>query len=280
MLSIRNQSSKSILLRRDVDRGTTSDQIITESATSINPFPNKLRRNARTGTYTLPPNGSFCGSDVSYNFAPNQSLYLAHYDDTNLINYAGGSTVFGGVTRSSAQSKFGGYSANFPSGSSDYISVPSSTGIELNSGDFTISYWFYASGNFRLASTRGSDGGWLLICAPGSSSGAFAIFAPTYAQVNFPLTPVINQWNHAVITRQGSNHVAWLNGSPGVVLNSALRPKINGQDLQIGRDRISPSTNPYEGYIDEFIITKEVLYPVSNWASVPNITIQSAPFNW
>lgn len=105
----------------------------------------------------------------------------------------------------------GDTSVFFP-GSSTYLSVPSSSGFDFGSGDFTIELWAYRSGagtGDRFLISRGNGGNFLLRW---NSAGNLQFFINSSLLMTYAYSFPINSWIHIAITRAGSANKMFING--------------------------------------------------------------------
>lgn len=186
-------------------------------------------------------------------------------------------TASGNAQISTAQSKFGGAGAYFD-GNGDYLTIPSSDGLELGSGDYTIELWFYSAGSQALYAglvSKGQESSidpdvWNLefvndntlvfyAWAVGGIGGLFGVTAHT--------------WHHVAISRQGSVTRLFLDGVQGGSYSGGytISSSANGP-LRIGSGWYDLAGRPFNGYIDELRITKGVARYTANF------TPPTAPF--
>ena len=252
-------------LRKNFGRQEPIIETITNEIISIRPNHNKTRRNFRDG-----------GSAIATVFDPNQAIVHLHLNGANngtTFTDEVGATVTpnGNVKTVTAQSKFNGSSAYFD-GSGDYLSIPYNASSELTSGDFTISFWIYSSTTtHRIAGNRNSSGasqGWLV---SSSATSVFFNYWKDNTYYDFSGSPIkTNRWNHIVLQRSGNNYIAIVNGVNGEIVNRAIKPGATGGPLNIGRDISAIGTANLNGYLQEFVITSQVLFPEAfNTITVP-----------
>lgn len=200
---------------------------------------------------------------------------LLHMDDASLSDTSSSSqsiTLNGDASRSSNDSKFGGYSAYFDN-NGDYIHIAPDTGFDFAGGDFTIDFWVktletgannylwdnaytYSGNNINIGSddlihaTAGFCG------TPGCGWG-----------VDLSTTTTINadQWYHVAFIRYGDNFSLYLDGNleDSTIQSGSLAYHISqtGNLADIGKHD-GDSFWPY-GYVDEFRISKGI----ARWTS-------------
>ena len=104
-------------------------------------------------------------------------VYLARFDD-NLIDQKGvttGVTKSGSAALTQAQSKFGGWSLNKPSGSSFLtLAAANNTQFAMGTGDFTVEYWIRFTNN--PANNNNFGGLCLNRQANGTPGGSWSIY--------------------------------------------------------------------------------------------------------
>jgi hypothetical protein len=149
-------------------------------------------------------------------------------------------------------------------GSTDYISIPSSTNLDFGSGDFTFEWWEYrteASGGGEMVFARdnraSSTCGYLF----GHNSLVY-ISSPTgcwdIANARTLGPTVLNSWQHLAIVRNGSNFTTYRNGVPQDTWYSDLPVSSGTSAATIGGWSYSnpnPSYN-FSGLLDEMRVTK------------------------
>lgn len=210
------------------------------------------------------------GSDGSTTFTDSST------DQTPIASY-------GGAQISTAQSKWGGSSGSF-NGSTAYLDTTTQSPFIL-AGDFTVETWIYLntspavyatifcskptatnSGDFRLGVYNVS--GTLRINADFNIGG----FTGTTTSVT------ANTWTHVALVRNSGVISLFVNGiedattfaySATIIPN----PDLFDRPILFGKDEMFGSTgNYFDGYIDDFRITKSVARYTANF------TPPTAPF--
>ena len=179
-------------------------------------------------------------------------------------------TVKGDAQISTAQSKFGGSSMYFD-GNGDYLTVSDSS-LALGTGEYTIELWVYilsATSLEAMASCGTSAGGSWQLRFGSSSVGGRQIDFRVGTVTRLSTTISFNTWHHLAVTRDSSNTGRmFLNGT---IEDSSTFTNNHSQDaLKIGVNRSVSSY--FDGYIDDFRITKGVARYTSNF------TPPTAPF--
>lgn len=168
-------------------------------------------------------------------------------------------TANGNAKISTTDSKFGGASGIFD-GTTDYLTVASSSLFALFAGDFTVEFWLYAAGTVNnqtlvQLSTSGTEranvslvSNLIVLYTETGGSGATRISATA---------PAANTWHHIAWTRSGTTSRLFVNGSSVGTATSTPYPSGNMQVSVGANDRTSGGTC-LNGYIDDFRITKGV----------------------
>ena len=166
--------------------------------------------------------------------------------------------TFGSAAISTAQSKFGVSSISF-NGTSDYLLIPNTSGLNLLQGDFTIEAWIYvtssAASGFII--TFGNEAATRIEFGYNSSRqlilDIYGVGTSTFTGSAFSL----NTWTHVAFVRSGSTITGYINGtSTGTTSSSAILGNATG-GITIGRDN---STTYFTGYIDDLRVTKYARY--------------------
>jgi hypothetical protein len=210
------------------------------------------------------------------------TVLLLHYDDVACSDSSGNAvptTLYGGMGRSSAESKFGGYSGLFD-GSDDYLKTSdmTTTGNALvavpTTGDFTVDFWFkyntttINTGRFYVVGSNGSPtstGGIGANTAGYNASTVMNIEGPS-ATVNISGYPSIDlNWHHYAFMRSGTTVYQWYDG----ILKSSSYTGWNGIDMSQWENAIingaasHSAIEYYNGYIDEFRYSNNARYSTS-----------------
>jgi len=174
-------------------------------------------------------------------------------------------TAVGNAQISTTESKFNGSSLKFD-GSGDYVATPDSEDFYLP-GDFTIEAWVYPTsstgihiivaqwreqgGSDRNFSIRSDDGIFYMNRAGTNRSVSLGAFS-------------LNQWTHFAISVENGTCYGFING----VLqdsNSNFTAAANNSTEPLGIGAYGNGDYVFEGYIDEFRITKGVARYTSNF---------------
>jgi hypothetical protein len=176
-------------------------------------------------------------------------------------------TAYGNAAISTTQSKFGGASAVFD-GTGDYILSSSNAAWSFGTGDFTVECWVYRTSAPSQASIMGV----------GYTVGGFGFFIDNSHQINvtrpgtaidhtFNASVPTNAWSHIAITRSGTSLRCYVDGvQKGSTATNSTNYAQGGLTIGIDGDT---STQPFDGYIDEFRITKGVARYTGSTYTVP-----------
>jgi hypothetical protein len=181
---------------------------------------------------------------------------LVDYTSKNILETVGNAQLSTTVT------KFGNASMSFD-GSGDYLIIAAAEGNRINTtGNFTIEFWAYfnsvasdqrligwdnATNNFVIAIYTGSTG---VLNYYLSSSGTSWNIAQQISMGNI----ATNTWYHVALVRNGSVFTPYLNGVAGTTTTSSATLTTSTLPFSIGA--VSNGTSPFNGYIDDFRITK------------------------
>ena len=198
--------------------------------------------------------------------------------DSSPNNHTGIITAYSGAGISTAEYKFGGSSLYFD-GTDDYIDCGTDPSYAMEDGDFTIEFWMYTENQ-----SLGQSEGFLFHIGPRSETGnnnvpdgGLAAYVRNSDGIPYLFFDIKNggssytrgggrvpngQWNHISIVRSGSTGYTFVNGT-NLSSFSIVGNPYNENDLTLGAYySISSGTRYYyrhfNGYIDDFIITKGV----------------------
>ena len=178
-------------------------------------------------------------------------------------------TAVGNAQISTAQSKFGGASILLD-GSGDYLSTSASSDFAFGTANYTLELWFYIVSNAvvsqRLVQFAGNADN--LDCNfTASGSGRLNYFNGTTSTTSGINAHTYNAWNHVALVRNSGTVNVYANGIS--VITETVTPNTTvARSIGIGG-----LTGPFfNGYIDEFRITKGVARYTSNF------TPPTAPF--
>jgi hypothetical protein len=188
------------------------------------------------------------------------------------------SSVVGSVAISTAQSKYGGASALFPSsGGNAYIRYTPQEALQFT-GDFTIELWVlqFAYEDQITASSQADNNTQVFRLNESGYSGALSfylngtqVFGPTAAGIG------LNTWHHLAICRSGTNTRMFVDGVQKGATNTtwtgSFRMDIIGLFFFNGNVFFASSAYQFRGHIDDSRVTKAARYTA-------NFTPPTAPF--
>lgn len=150
-------------------------------------------------------------------------------------------------------------------GTGDYLSAPSNTAFQYNTGDFTYECWVYHTSisgqQTYFARTNGNNAGVYFYKDTSNYPGVY--YSSQIATSSVAL--VTNQWYHLVATRLSGTLRIFINGTQTASVSDTAN--LTEQIVYVGAD--SNSTSPFVGYMSNARILKGVGYST--------ITIPTAP---
>jgi hypothetical protein len=191
-------------------------------------------------------------------------------------------TAFGNAQISTAQGKFGTASIAFD-GNGDYVQSADNPAFDISSGNFTIECFVYPLGSTDrgICSKRnvGAPEGFALEVRATGAVWLRNKIDGTYSDVNFQTATGLvsnSAWTHIALVRDGSLFSIYVNGTSRATRTSAGLLDNPPRALVIGKSTSDASNeNPFNGYIDEFRLTKGVARYTANFtpptAAFPDI---------
>ena len=162
----------------------------------------------------------------------------------------------------------------FFDGSGDKLQIADSTDFEFGSNPFTIEFWVYptafAATDVLVIKRDGAtyapfylyiNNGTLTFYS--SSNGSSWDIASAYS---FGHSLTLNVWQHIVLTRNGNEITAYLNGVRGNTITTSASLVDNAHPLGIGGDPGNADSSSMTGYISNFRICKGHAVYTSNFA--------------
>lgn len=206
----------------------------------------------------------------------------AHFDDVSLLlhcNGSDGSTAFtdsssnahsitasGDAQIDTAQSKFGGASGLFD-GTGDWLTCPSHSSLNLQTGDFTLECWIRPSAlssYHTIASHLHSDGysPWVLYLDAWNKSPKL-VFSFSTTSSNWRIETAegalsTGTWYHVAATRSGNDFRLFLDGDLIGTQTRSITLRSTAAPVRIGVNNPVDFPNLFAGWIDDFRITKGV----------------------
>jgi len=209
------------------------------------------------------PDGTACGDGQacgSGDCVQGSTVLLLHMDDVNLQDSSGaghGTAKHGGIFRSAAQSKFGGYSARLDG--TGYLSIEASVDWYLPE-DWTVDFWMYdqqpsASWHAPMSIGSGYPKGGIEILI--QSHKIYVSDGTThYDQFGGGSEISANTWYHIAVVKQGSTLSLYKNGA---LVQSRSNSKAYGGNVASYVGIEHPCICYYfNGYLDEFRVSKGV----------------------
>lgn len=140
-------------------------------------------------------------------------------------------------------------------GTSDYITAPNSSNFELNSGDYTVEFWFYPNDVASVYSIFGPwtyPGGWLFQLVNNTlyffgNGGNLSGYHSSGAVIR------ANAWTHVACTRSGSTSRMFINGA--LVSTTSVPISTSSHPLAVGCN-IGGLAQFYKGYVSDARIVK------------------------
>jgi len=213
------------------------------------------------------------------------TLLLLHMDDTSFTDsaqYSLPTSASGTVSRSSDESKFGGYSASFSSG---YIDTSSSSIFEVGTGDFTVDCWvnttvnsldtYYrrifmwdgATGNannnpqLSIVPTSGVVNAW-------SNTGSLDIYSTTAIDDG--------DWHHIAMVRSSGTVYLFIDGQSEANQSYTENVNISSPSPRVGS--YSLANGNWSGYIDEVRMSDKARWVVN--FTPPSLAYGSSSTQW
>jgi hypothetical protein len=244
------------------------------SASFLNGYISNLRVVNGTAVYTA----AFTPSTTPLTAITNTALLMgftngAIYDNAELNNLETVSTA----QISTSIFKYGTGSVKF-NGTTDYLITPAKTALYFAAGDFTIEGWIYKSANgsagFDVFYQLGSNASVLDGCdLEISSSRGYVFYVPGIGiTLQYNVSPNDSTWHHVAVSRTGNNTRLFVDGTQQAIYTSAYTIPSTATVATIGTGVVG--TYPFNGYIDDFRLTKGVGRYTANFtpptAAFPN----------
>ena len=163
-------------------------------------------------------------------------------------------------------------------GSGDYLSVATDTSLELGNSDFTIECWFYMTAtpnNFQGLISMGQSGSTstfasLQLDDDGGNSVRFFVsqYSTTIPVVQSSADLKLNTWNHVAVTRNGNDHVMYLNGVSVSTRTTSYTSTI-GNVFYVGCAWYATNRD-FQGYISDARLVKGDAVYTSNFTPPTN----------
>ena len=156
--------------------------------------------------------------------------------------------------------------------------------LTFGTGDFTIEFWFYTNRigvTQHLYDGRGTGAGSnAAVLIQISDSNNIRFYTTSNYRITGSSTLKANTWYHVALTRTGSTHTLYVDGSSDGTYSGSLTytGPTNGFSA-IGSDDNGAGAYGLNGYISNLRITKELIYsgaftvPTTELAPTPNTTL-------
>ena len=193
---------------------------------------------------------------------------LLHFNQTPFVEETGQTvTNTGSVAYNTTTKNFGTGSSFY---SSNYLSVPHTSGYALGTNNFTVSLWAYPTQNTSLsiafsigdrsAGSSGlqcgiSAGNW--VCYGGTASGNDIINGISFGKA------YTESWQQVVVERAGNTFTGYVNGTGTTLATSSSSLYDDGTAPRIGNSHY-PDNFYFYGNIDEFAVWNGVAVPISS----------------
>lgn len=220
--------------------------------------------NVTSTTFSL---ATLAGADVdtsSYGvFIPGSAVVLLAHLNSNFTDSSASAktiTANGNAAISASQSVFENGSCAFD-GTGDYLSVPDSADFDMSGGTWAIDCWtrvtdLSAARYVWSQETDANNYMGLIISTAGRLT--FAVVAAGVTVVSVATADgavATNNWYHMAVCESGNNYYLFVDGQLLATSSDTDRPANYTGTFNIGR-LTSSAANDFQGYIDEFRVTK------------------------
>lgn len=177
-------------------------------------------------------------------------------------------TVVGNAQLDTAQQKFGSGSILFD-GTGDYLTLVDSADWAFGTGDFTIDLWARwnnaATGDF-CGQRVDANNEWWFYWNPNAIAFYQISGGVTNITFNNAFVPTVNTWYHIAVVRSGNTWRMFVNGVQiGTDHTEADSMADMASVLYIGTQWNGASVNAFNGWIDEFRISKGIARWTANF---------------
>jgi hypothetical protein len=188
-------------------------------------------------------------------------------------------TAFGDAQISTAQSKFGGASMYFD-GNGDYLATGPDSSLSLDSGDFTVEAFIYATNLSSqlsvIASSRAvssvSSLYWAFSVLPTGQLEFQSRYTSQYYARSATSAITANTWYHVAAVRQNNIITVYVNGVAGPTTVNDGGINLSESYVGVGIFNYPSFVFYFPGYIDDLRVTKGVARYTANF------TPPTAPF--
>jgi len=182
-------------------------------------------------------------------------------------------TINGDTKPSGFSPNEGGYYSNYFDGSGDYLSTPTTTALNLATGDFTVEAWVYVTSSTNvdqtiIASNQSWGSGAVVLKAYHGGNVSFTAYDNSpggSAMVSYPAT--LNTWTHVAFTRVGTTFTLYINGTNRSTATSTINVNFApAGGTYIGYDGpINATTGYLSGYISNLRVIKGTAIYTANF---------------
>jgi hypothetical protein len=208
-------------------------------------------------------------TNVNTSFPSTQCSLLTNFTNSGITDFTTNNnlTTVGDAKVSTTAAKYG-LASFFFDGNGDYLTSINNPGFNLTSGDFTIELWFYCT-------TITADYQWIINKdgVSGTSYSQYGIgvspagklwvvlgngngLSPTQTEYGNATTITLNTWNYVAVVRTVSTIKVFYNGTQVNSTAQVTAMSDGGKSLLIGYQTGQPSSNYFNGYIQDVRITK------------------------
>ncbi|AIX43902.1 baseplate wedge initiator [Synechococcus phage ACG-2014f] len=162
-----------------------------------------------------------------------------------------------GAQLSTAQARFGTSSLDVTGAGTDNITVDSTSDFGFGTGDFTVEFWIYRTGNINgkvICDFRDTAATDQAITIQGDGGNETDVYIGTTSVVTGTVPTTLNAWNHIAVCRVGSTITQYIDGAVSGSGTAATDLGVARQ-LTFG-DRYDNSNNGPTAYLDELRVTK------------------------
>ena len=160
---------------------------------------------------------------------------------------------------STAQARFGVSSLDLTGAGTDEITVDSHQDFGFGTGDFTVEFWIYRTGNINgktFYDNRDSADADSALVITGNGGNETDVYVGNTQIVTGTVATTLNAWNHIAVVRSGSTISQYVDGvASGSGISTADLG--NSRKLSFG-DKYDGSNSGPTAYFDELRITKGV----------------------
>lgn len=216
-------------------------------------------------------------TNLTYDPYFKNTIFLLHADGTNgatNVTYKDNSNYNSTISRGAllnSQGTFSPYSATgwsfYLNGTTDYLTIPSSTSLTFGTGDFTIEFWVYPTGtvtNARQDWIDFNDGVTnntrLLIYFDGTNIIYFALGSARITASG----PTWNAWQHIAVSRSAGTTRLFINGTQS---GSSYTDSSNFGALPLYLGKDGGGTTYVAGYMSNVRMVKGVGVYTGNFTS-------------